>query len=472
MLNNFIHIVILLSLVLIFTPSIIYLMLHILFYYRGRRYENICFNRDLSDLSLTIVIPVRNEPIDYIIKRLEEISNWRVKGRVDVVIVSMDPYDYYLNIKKVIEEFNKRGLNVYIIWRNTVEGYKARSLNIALWFSNTKYFYLMDVDSVVEPGFIETACKIMESDQSVVAVVGKWYGLNRDTRIAQAIASSIDFLTETIYKGRYVSKLPVYPLGTGTIYRRDYLTKLDGWDENRLLDDLEIGCRIVSKGGRMVYLDEYTIGVEVPRKYTSLATQQERWVYGAIDVLLTRFKHIWSSPQSILGKIDMTMYLLQYLPSITTLLGALLLALAIPFIKTDIIAKYWFIGIAWIILVAIYGKCYVSALLNRNYSIKESLINIGRSSVLLITLSPVFLKSFFKRIMGFRMEFKRTPKGIYDKSIFKYRFPYEFLIGFSFFIYSIFLLVNRIVYTSLWFLTYSFPYIYASIRWRKEIMAI
>lgn len=472
MINSFIQIIILLSIGLIFIPSIIYATLHIVFYHRSKKYYKHPRIDNLKDISLTIVIPVRNEPLEYIAKRLEEISIWGNKSKVDVVIVSMDPYDYYLSIRKIANKYVNQGLNTYVIWRNTIEGYKARSLNIALWFSNKKYFYIMDVDSVVEPGFIETACGLMEGDQNTVAVVGKWIGLNRDSRIAQAIASSIDFLTETIYKGRYVSKLPVYPLGTGTVYRKDYLIKLNGWDENRLLDDLEIGCRIVFRGGRIIYLDNYNISVEVPRKYSSLSTQQERWVYGTVDVLLTRFRHIWGSPQSLLGKIDMTMYLLQYLPSITTLLGALFLALLYLFIKTDILVNYWCIGVLWTILISIYSKCYISALTRRNYSVKESLVNIGRSSVLLVILSPVFLKSFFMRIMGFGIEFKRTPKGAYDELVTKYRFPYEFLIGFTLLIYSLYLLVNSIVYTSLWFMIYSFPYIYASIKWRREIMYV
>ncbi|MEM4532199.1 MAG: glycosyltransferase family 2 protein [Desulfurococcaceae archaeon] len=471
--NNFIELTVLTSLLLIFIPSITLTTLHIVFYFRGRKYRSsLQSSNGLNEISLTIVIPVRNEPLEYILKRLEEISNWRIKGRLDVIIVSMDPYEFYLELVKHVEKYRRDYLNIFVIWRNTIEGYKARSLNIALWFSNTKYFYLMDVDSTVDYGFIEKACRVMDNDSSIVAVVGRWCGLNRDTRIAQAVASSIDFLTETIYKGRYVSKLSVYPLGTGTVFRRDFLLKLKGWDEKRLLDDLEIGCRIINKNGKIVYLHEYVIGVEVPRKYSSLTIQQERWVYGAFDVFLSRFKHIWFSQQSLLGKIDMIMYLLQYLPSITTLIGAVVLSLASYITRFDFLSKYWFLAFIWIISLTLYSKCYVKALRSRNYSIKNSLINLGRSGVLLTIMSPIFLKSFIKKLMGIKLEFKRTPKGKYDIFISKYRFPQEFVIGFLLFIYSIFLLVNRIVYTGLWFLTYSFPYIYAAIKWRKDILTI
>lgn len=468
--NNLIQIAIYISLFLVFIPSIIYFVLHIVFYYKSRKYSETYREENTSEVSLTIVIPVRNEPIEYISKRLEEISSWRINGKVDVLIISMDPYQYYMDLKKIAEKYREHGLNTYVFWRNTIEGYKAKSLNIALWFSNTKYLYVMDVDSVIEPSFIETSIKLMENNPDIVAVVGRWCGLNRDTRIAESVASSMDFLTETIYKGRYASGLSVYPLGTGTIYRRDFLIKLNGWDENRLLDDLEIGCRIVSKGGRVVYLDNFIIGVEVPRKYSSLSIQQERWVYGAFDVLLTRFKHILHSPQSILGKIDMYMYLTQYLPSIALFLGAVLLAIVTFFNKIDVFSKYWFLSIAWLVLLFTYGKCYISALHSRRYSIRRSLINLGRSGVLLVILTPVFLKSFIKRMLGLKMEFKRTPKGVYDKLITRYRLPIEFLIGFSFFIYSIFLLVNRVIYTGLWFLTYSTPYIYALTKWWKDVL--
>jgi len=459
-----------LCVVLVFVPSFIYFLLYVLFGYYSKRYvapvvNGVCGGR------VSVVIPVLDEPLDYIDNALRNVFEWGLGNGVEVIVVSMDPYEKYLEIKSIVDRWRIRGLETYCIWRGCWRGFKSGSLNIGLWFSNGDYFYVMDVDSRVDSSFINNACNILSRDGNVVAVVGRWVGSNRDTRLAEAISSSMNVVVDTLYRGRSGLNLPVLTLGTGTLYRSSYLKwRLGGWDIDRIMDDLEIGCRIMGLDGKIAYLDNHNVYVDVPRRYRSLRIQQERWVYGALDTLITRFRYIVSSKLPWYAKFETMYYLLQYLPAVTTFIGFLLMIPIMIISPRDLFGIYWYLGLAWLILAMIYGWNYISILRKNGYTTWRALVNLGRSSALTVALTPVFTRGFFKALFRRRMVFKRTPKGSYESSgLSSLRFPVELSLGLLSLLLSIYLLSNHIFFSGGWFLTYSLGYIYVSIRWWRDV---
>ncbi len=460
------------ALILIFVPSNISFLLYIFFYIKSRKYVEPRPSKTNVEGVVSVILPVRKEPLEYIDEALKSIYDWGLGGNVEVIIVSDDPYEYYLKIDKLAQKWKTKGLNVYVIWRRYPRGFKAGALNTALWFSRGKYVYVMDVDSRVSRDFIVTASNILRENNKVVAVVARWHGRNRDTRIAEAISASMKVVVDSIYRGRSALGLPVYPLGTGTLYKAGFLKNvLHGWDEERYLaEDLEIGCRIMGLGGGILFLDSHKVSLDVPRKYSSFVVQQERWVSGAVDVLLTRLKYILKSPQPWYAKLDLIWYLLQYFPAISTLLGALILMVTLAIAPYDVLRLYWYLGLPWVVLAGVYGRFYIESLRSEGYGLWRSVVNLGRSAAITTALTPVFTKAFFKSLFRIKMEFKRTPKGRYESIWRGLRFPYEALIGIMAFLYSIYLLIGGLSYTGGWFLIYSLGYIYSVIRWWREIL--
>lgn len=460
------------ALILIFVPSNILFLLYIFFYIKGRKYvEPKPSKKELND-HVSIIIPVKKEPVEYIDEALKNIYDWKLNDKIEIIIVSDDPYTEYLKIAELAKKWRRKGLEVYVIWRKTPRGFKAGALNTGLWFSRGEYVCLMDIDSRISRDFIITGSSLLRENNDVVAIVARWNGRNRDSRIAEAVSASMKFVVDSIYRGRSALGLPVYPLGTGTLYKADYLkNKLRGWDEKRYLaDDLEIGCRIMGLGGNILFLDNHRVSLEVPRKYSSLAVQQERWVSGSIDVLLTRFRYILGAKQPWYAKIELIWYLLQYLPAISTLFGAILIMFITMIYPVDILSLYWFLGLPWILLAGIYSWFYIKSIGEEGYSFWQALVNLGRSAAITTSLSPVFTKAFIKSLFGIKTEYKRTPKGFYESLWREIRFPYEVLIGSISFLYSIYLLMEGINYTGCWLLTYSLGYIYAILRWWREIL--
>jgi len=461
------------TVLLIYVPSAVLLLTYTVMYYVGRKHREEGRAKRAFNDRITVAIPVRNEPIEYIDEALASISSWSIRDLIEVVIVSDDIYEAYQEIERVAKKWRDQGVTVYVIWRREPRGYKAGALNTALWFSPSRYFYVMDVDSRVAEDFIVEACSLMEENPGIAAVVSRWRGRNRETRVAEAVSSSMEFMVEALYRGRRALNLPVFPLGTGTVYRTSVLREeLGGWDENRLLDDLEIGCRIMRLGRGIAYMDRHWVYVEVPRRLSSLRIQQERWVYGAVDVAIARLRDILSSSQPWYAKLEALIYLLQYLPAIAVFIGFLLLTLITTIKPYDVLFNYWYIGVAWIAVAALYALSFIDSLREKGYSTWKALVNLGRASAITVVLSPVFAKAFLKASLRLRAAFKRTPKGRYEAraSNAKLRFPVEALIGIYALVYSIHLITNRILFCGGWFLTYSLGYIYSLIRWWRDIV--
>ncbi len=466
LINHYAWLIGLLGVALITIPSSIILILQSLFYLKGRNRIFRYGSREL-DCLLSIIVPVRKEPIELINACLRYICSSPFRDRIEVILVSDDPPQVLETLKSTVSKWRKKGLNLHLVWRSEAKGFRTGALNVGLLLSRGKYIYVMDVDSRVPWSFFGKALWLME--RGYKAVVGRWRGLNSDSRLAEAISYSMDYIVDSIYRGRASLGLPVMPVGTGTLYNREYLvTVLGGWDEERIQDDMEIGARIIYSGGRIGFIDSTDIGVEVPRTLRSFRIQQERWSYGATDAALSRLKHILGSRQPLYARIEMLLFLLQYVPVLLTLLGIVFVVLSSAFGGIDPFKDFWFLGLPWIASMILYGACYIDSHRRRGRDAKRALVNLGRitaaTTVLTLTLSKAVLKALARR----PFIYKRTPKGVFEKKRSRLRFPWEVVFSILLTLYSIYGLANGIIYTAGWIIFYNLGYYYSFVRWTRD----
>jgi cellulose synthase/poly-beta-1,6-N-acetylglucosamine synthase-like glycosyltransferase len=463
----------LIGVILITIPSTIFFLIYAVFYHYGKRYVvEESESTEIGDAYISIIMPVRREPFDLIDDALRHISGWNIRDHVEVLIVSDDDYDDYLRIRKLIDKWRSKGLRVFLIWRSIAKGFRTGALNTGLYASNGEYVYVMDVDSRINESFIVKAINIMRNDERVAAVVARWCGKNSDTRIAEAVSASMKFVVDALYRGRSALRLPVFPVGTGTLYRSSVLKNiLRGWDEERIQDDMEIGCRIMRHGYKIIFLDNEKVYVEVPRRYRSLRIQQERWAYGATDAAIARFKDILKAPLPWYAKLEAYNYLLQYMPILLILIGFILVSYAGLASGIDSFNEYWYLGIPWIFSAALYIMYYIDSLSELGYNYWKALVNGGRSAGFTTTLTPILSYALIKAFLRRRVTYKRTPKGLHEKKMWggRYRVPVEIITGLTILITSLLLIFKGILYTGLWSLFYGIGYLYGIIRWGKEM---
>lgn len=295
--------------------------------------------------------------------------------------------------------------------RNEPRGERTGALNDGLKISHGKYIMTYDVDNVIEPKALEEAIKVLEQDHEKMAVVLRWKPLNTDTRVSEMQAYALDYLMDSLYRGFQGLGLPVFPLGSGTIYRREKLLELGGWDEARIQDDMEIGVRIFSKGYVTSFIDNPGIRVELPPTIKALRVQQCRWSYGAMDALISRLKYLlFSRKLSIKTKILSIIFLLQYTPVVAVSLGIIVLAFAM--LSHLLIENILFISsMISTVFASIYIYSFIHAHRLRGKSAWKSLVMLGRSSAAVVYLAPWITWYTLKAILRLPYRYVITPKG-------------------------------------------------------------
>jgi len=461
--------IVLVAIALVFLPQILVYITHtiLLLNSRNKTITHV-FPADEEYSDISFIMPIRKEPIDYVVEAARYVHSLGLSS-YELIIVSDDDEEYKKELFNLVHKLREEGVNVWLMWRRYPRGYRTGALNDGLYASKGEYVYVLDVDTRPSKCFFERAPRVLRSDPSVVAVVGRWEPLNMNTRLSQALALGLRFLTRILYRARSINGLFTYPLGTGTLYRSKILKEyFNGWDENRIQDDMELGARIMRSGYRVLYLDECPVYVENPGTYKSFRIQQARWAYGAMDAAITRFKHIFSSNYSLIVKTDALMYLLQYVSQTLVFIGTIAL--------TTLSFLNWFEPLALILSLTLIllMMLVIYAFLMRAESdwVKtrwEFMVLAGRLSAVSVAVSPYVAFSTLKALFRIREAYKRTPKGTYQKLHTNLRIPWELLIGIYLVIGGVCAAIHGLKLIPLWLFTTSMGYLYVVIRFPYDV---
>lgn len=83
----------------------------------------------------------------------------------------------------------------------------------------------------------------------------------------------------------------VSPLGGNTVFfKKNWLKKIGGWDENCLTEDADIGIRLTLAGAKIkvVYDERHATQEETPHSVKSFIKQRTRWNQGFLQILKKR----------------------------------------------------------------------------------------------------------------------------------------------------------------------------------------
>lgn len=72
--------------------------------------------------------------------------------------------------------------------------------------------------------------------------------------------------------------------GTSYLARRSALETIGGYVTHCIVEDNQTGTRLLTRGWRMIYLDEVLSLGEVPRTFRDYLEQRLRWMQGNIQV--------------------------------------------------------------------------------------------------------------------------------------------------------------------------------------------
>lgn len=236
--------------------------------------------------SVTIVIPAYNEE-----KRVKPTIESALKldyprNKIEFIIVndgSTDKTEYV--VRKLIR--NNKRFNIKLI--NQENKGKGAALNTSLKIAKGEFFVCLDADSFVREDALK---KILPHfNKKKIAAVLPLLKVQKPKNLLQKM-QWFEYLINMFYK-RLMSKLDCVHVSPGpfSVYRKSILEKVGGFDEDNLVEDLEMTLRLQKHHYKIIQLldsDVYTIA---PKSLMKLYKQRNRWYKGSIYNAL-KYRHM------------------------------------------------------------------------------------------------------------------------------------------------------------------------------------
>ncbi len=412
--------------VFLLMPSVAIMFVHSVIYFLGggRGVErNAHAGASFLDSGISVIVPVKDEPEHIIIELIENLSKSlsRLRNVYEVLIVCDDPPEAALGLKKASEEHASRlGLKNFRFLIRT-EGPKGRAAALNYGILNSRYdlILFLDADSRIREDTIPKLISCIESGHDVC--VARWVGYSyRKTKLGISLTYSMKYVVDTLYKGRHNLGFMIFPLGTGTMYRKDVLLKVGLWEHNVIQDDMYMGTKLHGAGYLVGYSDEALVEVSVPSSFRAFRVQQTRWAFGAIETLKKGYlKYVVkrSKDLGLLRLVEGALFLLQYTPLAGLSLSLILIpALSILF-RYDLMRMNVYFLTAFSVMTIAYGLSIYESLEKLKLPKLRILRSMGSIAAFTVSISPHILTHTIKALLNNRISYVVTPKGEKERAI-------------------------------------------------------
>ncbi|MEM0358329.1 MAG: glycosyltransferase family 2 protein [Candidatus Bathyarchaeia archaeon] len=234
---------------------------------------------------VSIIVPVKDEEkvVNRLLKALLKLDYPTEK--MEILIVEDGSSDKTVEI---CMEYVRRYPNHFSLLRKPTSNGKPSALNYALKHAKGEIVAFFDADNVPEPDALKRAINYFV-DRSVAAVQGRLCSINADENMLAKLVSYEDAVWCEVYlRGKDVLDLFVHLKGSCQFIRYDILTKVGGFDEDALSEDMELSARLAENGYRIRYAPDVCAWQEMPADLTQLFKQRVRWFRGTME---TAFKY-------------------------------------------------------------------------------------------------------------------------------------------------------------------------------------
>ncbi len=328
-----------------------------------------------------------------------------------------------------VKHFSRFGIEKY----NQPEGrFKAKTKggNYNAWFDiYAKHYDIVaqhDVDFVPIKGFLTKTLGYFKDPQ--VAFVGspQIYGNQEQSWIVRGAAEQAFSFYGPIQKGLFGADMQLF-IGANHIVRVKAHDDIGGYS-GHIVEDHLTGMKMYVRRWKSVYVPEILAVGEGPASWGAYFSQQMRWAYGLIDILLRhspkylplmRFKHAFNY------------FMLQqhYFHGLAQGIGVVLILLyffwgiqATSMELTELILLYMPVLIIQIFVFYFLQKFYI-------YPSNEAGW-LGKSKLLNLAVWPIYLVAFLSVIMKKPLTYKVTPKGSIEKEMPSFKpFIPHFILG-------------------------------------------
>ncbi len=293
-----------------------------------------------------------------------------------------------------------------------VDGYKAGALNAALdrTHPDARVIAVVDADYRVRRNWLRDLVPLFR-DRAVALVQAPQHHTDRNANAVQRMMNSeyAGFFDIGMVHRNEVNAIITH--GTMLLLRRDALTANGAWTTDTIVEDTELGLRVLADGGVAHYTTHrYGQGI-LPDHTAAYAAQRQRWAYGAMQILRKHWRTLLPFRGSLTGsqKWQFTAGWLSWLSDTAATGLALLNLVATPFILLGLLALPPAALVVPVFAASLVMLLHTGLLYFRR--VTRSPIRIAAAAAAAMSLQFTVARAVLAGLRGRPLPFRRTPKG-------------------------------------------------------------
>jgi len=247
---------------------------------------------------VSIHVPAYKEQPDMYIATLDSMAALDYPNFEVLAIVNNTTEEYYW--KPIEAHCKKLGPHFKFVYLPKVAGFKAGAMNLALEYmdKDAAVIAAVDADYQVRPNWLKDLVPWFNDPK--VAII----------QAPQDHRDGGESLLKTIMNAEYAGFFDIGMVqrnednaiiahGTMLMVRRSAFDEVGGWSTDTIVEDTELGLRLLTKGYHAHYTRErYGFGV-LPDTLLAFKTQRHRWAYGAMQIIRKHWRHMLPSSRTL-----------------------------------------------------------------------------------------------------------------------------------------------------------------------------
>ena len=240
---------------------------------------------------VSIHVPAYKEQPDMYIATLNSMAALDYPNFEVLAIVNNTPEEHFW--KPIEEHCRKLGPRFKFVFLPKVSGFKAGALNLALkdMAPDAAVIAAVDADYQVAPNWLKDLVPWFNDPQ--VALI----------QAPQDHRDGNESLLKTIMNAEYAGFFDIGMVqrnednaiiahGTMLMVKRSAFDEAGGWATDTIVEDTELGLRLLTRGYHAHYTRErYGWGL-LPDTFLAFKTQRHRWAYGAMQIIRKHWRHM------------------------------------------------------------------------------------------------------------------------------------------------------------------------------------
>lgn len=382
---------------------------------------------------ITVQLPLFNER--FVAARLIDAAtglNWP-KDLLEIQILDDSDDETRHLVDQKAAQLQKKGFDIRVIRRKERTGYKAGALSEGLNQAKGEFIAIFDADFLPEKDFLIQTMGPFK-DPSVGMVQARWSFLNKESSWLTAVQSIlIGHHFDIEHRVRYEKNYFFNFNGTAGVWRKRCIVSSGSWQSDTVTEDLDLSYRAQLSGWRFVYLQDVSVGSELPATMGSFLRQQQRWATGSTQTAIKLIPGIIGSSYSWPVKREALFHLLS---NICWLMGFFYILTLYPALRFRMgIGPHQIIFYDLPLFMTSCGAILVYFFIYLAKTRKTTLLFLPLVPLLCIGLTPSIALELL--VKGFRKGgmFQRTPKfGFKGRTFLRSRLNFYRQINLSSFI--------------------------------------